>query len=213
MLTALRNVCSLPSGLSTSRTNGHTNFRSSSKPYLPQFKSCCCYASARNRRDGSFQREGWKRLEQCWSSSTQMVKRTMSSLSGYLAIRQRYYDSILTERWLPIHYRYEYQEMKAAIEAEQVATAGISYMSFFRTKGNRKRLYILVSIGLTAQWVGNGIISCEYHVSCAECRSTSRSLPPLHRLLASDPPNYRHHLCVCADWFERWSLHLELVFR
>lgn len=51
--------------------------------------------------------------------------------------------------------------MKTAIEAEQAATTGVSYLSFFKTKGNRKRLYILVTLGLCQQWVGNGIISCE----------------------------------------------------
>lgn len=34
--------------------------------------------------------------------------------------------------------RYEFLEMKMAIEAEAAATAGTSYLSFFRTSGNRK---------------------------------------------------------------------------
>jgi hypothetical protein len=54
---------------------------------------------------------------------------------------------------------YEFNEMKTAIEAEAAATAGISYMSFFRTKGNRKRLYILICLGFYSQWIGNGVIS------------------------------------------------------
>jgi hypothetical protein len=49
--------------------------------------------------------------------------------------------------------------MKTAIETEQAATAGVSYMAFFRTPGNRKRLYLLVVIGIFSQWVGNGVIS------------------------------------------------------
>jgi len=54
---------------------------------------------------------------------------------------------------------YEFNEMKTAIEAEAAAAAGISYLSFFKTKGNRKRLYLLVCIGFYSQWVGNGVIS------------------------------------------------------
>jgi hypothetical protein len=54
---------------------------------------------------------------------------------------------------------YEFNEMKTAIETEAAAVAGVSYLSFFRTKGNRKRLYILVCIGFCSQWVGNGVIS------------------------------------------------------
>lgn len=49
--------------------------------------------------------------------------------------------------------------MKAAIETEAAATAGTSYLSFFRTRGNKKRLYLLLCIGFYSQWVGNGVIS------------------------------------------------------
>jgi hypothetical protein len=34
--------------------------------------------------------------------------------------------------------RYEFLEMKMAIGAEAAASAGTSYLSFFRTPGNRK---------------------------------------------------------------------------
>lgn len=39
--------------------------------------------------------------------------------------------------------RYEFLEMKMAIEAEAAASAGTSYLSFFRTPGNRK---VIVSV-------------------------------------------------------------------
>ena len=54
---------------------------------------------------------------------------------------------------------FEFNEMKTAIETEAAATAGVSYLSFFKTKGNKKRLYILVCIGFTSQWAGNNVIS------------------------------------------------------
>lgn len=34
-----------------------------------------------------------------------------------------------------------------------------SYMDFIKTKGNRKRLMIIVSLGLFSQWSGNALVS------------------------------------------------------
>ena len=41
-------------------------------------------------------------------------------------------------------HRFEYQEICAAIEFEKKATAGVSYMSFFKSRGNRHRLLVIV---------------------------------------------------------------------
>jgi hypothetical protein len=40
--------------------------------------------------------------------------------------------------------RFEFKEIVAAIQMERAATAGVGYSSFFKTKGNRHRLLILV---------------------------------------------------------------------
>ncbi|WVF71037.1 hypothetical protein IAT40_005834 [Kwoniella sp. CBS 6097] len=53
----------------------------------------------------------------------------------------------------------EFKEIKDAIAFETAAAAGTSYMAFFKTKGNRHRLSILVLLGFLSQWVGNGVIS------------------------------------------------------
>ncbi|KAF4219156.1 hypothetical protein CNMCM6457_003246 [Aspergillus fumigatiaffinis] len=53
----------------------------------------------------------------------------------------------------------EFQEICAAIRAEQDAHKGASYLEVFRTPGNRHRLIISLSLGFFAQWVGNGVIS------------------------------------------------------
>jgi hypothetical protein len=55
--------------------------------------------------------------------------------------------------------QFEYQEICAALEYEKQATAGVTYMSFFKSRGNRHRLLIIVLVGFFSQWVGNGIIS------------------------------------------------------
>lgn len=54
---------------------------------------------------------------------------------------------------------FELEEIKEAIETERTAGAGVSYASFFKTRGNLHRLAILIMVGFFSQWVGNGIIS------------------------------------------------------
>jgi hypothetical protein len=46
---------------------------------------------------------------------------------------------------------YEYDEIKEAIAAEKIAEAGSTYGSFFKTKGNRHRLAILIMVGFYSQ--------------------------------------------------------------
>ncbi|BEI83630.1 hypothetical protein CcaverHIS002_0402340 [Cutaneotrichosporon cavernicola] len=54
---------------------------------------------------------------------------------------------------------FELPEIKEAIDTEGSAVQGVSYVSFFKTPGNRHRLAILIMVGFFSQWVGNGIIS------------------------------------------------------
>ncbi|KAK0630055.1 general substrate transporter [Bombardia bombarda] len=55
--------------------------------------------------------------------------------------------------------QFEYREIKETIRLEMEASANSSYADFFKTKGNRYRLAILLSLGLFSQWSGNAIIS------------------------------------------------------
>ena len=55
--------------------------------------------------------------------------------------------------------QFEYAEMKATIRLEYLHQKSSSYMDFIKTKGNRKRLMIIVSLGLFSQWSGNALIS------------------------------------------------------
>jgi hypothetical protein len=43
--------------------------------------------------------------------------------------------------------KFEFEEIKEAIDAERSATAGVSWSSFFKTKGNRHRTLIIVVSG------------------------------------------------------------------
>lgn len=53
---------------------------------------------------------------------------------------------------------YEYNEIVQAIKAEDNLPQ-TSYLDFVRSPGNRHRLLILVVVGISLNWVGNGIIS------------------------------------------------------
>lgn len=54
---------------------------------------------------------------------------------------------------------YEIIEMTSAIKAEKEAQDSTGYMDMTRTPGNRKRLFISISLGIFAQWSGNGVVS------------------------------------------------------
>ncbi|PCG90188.1 Major facilitator superfamily domain, general substrate transporter [Penicillium occitanis (nom. inval.)] len=58
---------------------------------------------------------------------------------------------------------YEMQEIETAIAAEKTAKHSSSYADMSRTKGNRWRLAITVSLAIFSQWSGNGVVS--YYLS------------------------------------------------
>ncbi|KAK5999471.1 hypothetical protein QM012_005472 [Aureobasidium pullulans] len=54
---------------------------------------------------------------------------------------------------------YEMIEITTTIQQEKNADASASYTEMFKTPGNRKRLFISVTLGVFGQWVGNGVVS------------------------------------------------------
>lgn len=58
---------------------------------------------------------------------------------------------------------YEMIEIETTIAAEQAALHSASYRDMLRTKGNRWRLAITISLGIFGQWAGNGVVS--YYLS------------------------------------------------
>jgi len=50
-------------------------------------------------------------------------------------------------------------EIERTIALELEAKHSASYIDMFRTKGNRHRLLITVTLGIFSQWVGNGVVS------------------------------------------------------
>ena len=55
--------------------------------------------------------------------------------------------------------QFEYREIKETIALEQEHAKTSKYVDFLKTKGNRYRLAILISLGIFSQWSGNAIIS------------------------------------------------------
>lgn len=55
--------------------------------------------------------------------------------------------------------QFEYREIKETLAMELEAKKQSSYLDFFKTKGNRYRLMVLISLGFFSQWSGNAIIS------------------------------------------------------
>ncbi|KPM42202.1 hypothetical protein AK830_g4325 [Neonectria ditissima] len=53
----------------------------------------------------------------------------------------------------------EMKEIRTALYLEEQFNAATSYMSFFQTKGNRSRFFIILAVGFFSQWSGNGLIS------------------------------------------------------
>ena len=55
--------------------------------------------------------------------------------------------------------QFEYREIKETIKLEHVAAETTGYMDFFKTKGNRWRLAIIISLGVISQYSGNALFS------------------------------------------------------
>ncbi|KAJ7510997.1 hexose transporter [Mycena galericulata] len=55
--------------------------------------------------------------------------------------------------------RYEFEEIKTAIEFDRTVAANVGWGSFLGSPGNRKRLRIIVAIAFFSQWSGNGLVS------------------------------------------------------
>lgn len=54
---------------------------------------------------------------------------------------------------------FEYNEIKETIALEYAHKKNSGYLDFLRTKGNRYRLMILVSLGIISQYSGNALVS------------------------------------------------------
>jgi hypothetical protein len=55
--------------------------------------------------------------------------------------------------------QYEFQEIKETMRIDKLADRATRYSDFFKTKGNRWRLAIIISLGIISQYSGNALLS------------------------------------------------------
>ncbi|KFY83984.1 hypothetical protein V500_09688 [Pseudogymnoascus sp. VKM F-4518 (FW-2643)] len=55
--------------------------------------------------------------------------------------------------------QYEFQEIKETMRLDKLTNRAVKYSDFFKTKGNRWRLAIIISLGVISQYSGNAILS------------------------------------------------------
>jgi MFS family permease len=69
---------------------------------------------------------------------------------------------------------FEVEEIKESIRIEREAKAGASYKQLFATKGNRRRMRIIIAIAFFSQWSGNGIVSYYLNIALKGIGITSQ---------------------------------------
>lgn len=55
--------------------------------------------------------------------------------------------------------QYEFEEIKASIKLDRESKRNVGWKSLVSTKGNRRRMLIIVAIAWFSQWSGNGLVS------------------------------------------------------
>jgi len=55
--------------------------------------------------------------------------------------------------------RYEFEEIKAAIDLDRQVAQSVGWKTLFATPGNRKRMNIIIALAFFSQWSGNGLVS------------------------------------------------------
>ena len=55
--------------------------------------------------------------------------------------------------------QYELEEIKAALEFDRTVAMNVGWKTFISSKGNLKRMRIIVAIAFFSQWSGNGLVS------------------------------------------------------
>lgn len=71
--------------------------------------------------------------------------------------------------------QFEFREISETLRLEKQVNATSSYSDFFKTKGNRWRLAIIISIGLISQYSGNAVISNYANLIYESCGITSQT--------------------------------------
>ncbi|KAF7795673.1 hypothetical protein EIP86_006838 [Pleurotus ostreatoroseus] len=54
---------------------------------------------------------------------------------------------------------FEFNEIKAGIELDRQVSANVGWSALWSTRGNRKRMMLIIAIAFFSQWSGNGLVS------------------------------------------------------
>ncbi|KAH6892750.1 hexose transporter [Coprinopsis sp. MPI-PUGE-AT-0042] len=55
--------------------------------------------------------------------------------------------------------KYEFEEIRAAIELDRRVEKEVGWKTLFATRGNRRRMNIIIALAFFSQWSGNGLVS------------------------------------------------------
>jgi len=55
--------------------------------------------------------------------------------------------------------KYEFEEIRASIELDRTVASNVGWSALWKTKGNRKRMRIIIALAFFSQWSGNGLVS------------------------------------------------------
>ncbi|KAF9475387.1 general substrate transporter [Pholiota conissans] len=85
-----------------------------------------------------------------WLISKGMESRAAAVLVKYHARGRNEHDPLVM---------FEMAQIRHAIRMEEEINRSTSYLSLFKTSGNRKRMKIILAIAIFSQWSGNGLVS------------------------------------------------------
>jgi hypothetical protein len=110
--------------------------------------------------------------------------------------------------------QFEYREIKETIRLEKEVLSESSYLDFFRSRGNRWRLAIIISLGIISQYSGNALFSNYINLIYEGAGITDSNqtlpvsvvsyLPTMFEELTCDTAQWRqyhplsHRLCDCG---------------
>ena len=84
-----------------------------------------------------------------WLISKDRSDQALKVLAKYHANGNEHHPTVL----------FEYAEIKETLRLEFLYKKSSSYLDFLKTKGNRYRFILVMSLGLFSQWSGNGLVS------------------------------------------------------
>jgi hypothetical protein len=94
--------------------------------------------------------------------------------------------------------QFEYREIRETLRIEKEVNATTHYVDFLKTRGNRWRLAIIITIGIISQYSGNAVISNYANLIYTNAGVTGQQQKLGVRKSASLPP-------LCLSLYHQFS--------